>query len=123
MFFRRKATRPITQIDPGIFSDESSATFDDENTDRRSSRSILISTRPSALSSTYTKSELSIDDIPPAIPPRKPMNKKSDSQTLVTRLSTVQSTKSDEIFLSDLYPSPPQQEVRQAKNEIDFDSL
>lgn len=105
--FRRKPTRGVSQNDQGLLSDEGSVAFDDD-TDHRSSRSILISVRHSpSLTRTDPSSDSNpqsmINDIPPAIPPRKPLNKKSDIQ-IVGRLSAVKSTKSDDISLSNPQP-------------------
>ena len=78
----------------------------DDDADHRSSRSVLISVRPSLTRtdpSSDSNSPSTINDIPPAIPPRKPLNKKSDIQ-IVGRLSAVKSTKSDDISLSNPQP-------------------
>lgn len=84
--FRRKTGRTSGLNKNGLTTAETSVAFDDDQ--RYPSKSILLPTSKPPLSSHKPTTRLMGQDIPPALPPRKPLDKKNSVQMPVTIPST-----------------------------------
>ena len=107
ILFRRKPGRITDYTDDSLSTGEVSSTIDDDH-HHRSSKCLLISTRSSSPSPVHKQSnlraehfaQLTVDDIPPAIPPRRPLDKKS-SLHMPANTTNKSTTKNDDTPLPD----------------------
>jgi hypothetical protein len=106
ILFRRKPGRITDYTDDTLSTGEVSTTLDDDH--HRSSKCLLISTRSSSPSPVHKQTnlraenftQLTVDDIPPAIPPRRPLNKKS-SLHMPINTTNKSPTKTDDTSIPD----------------------